>query len=182
MARELGENYEEDLLIDKYNLDEEAKDQPRRYYYYSKMLAEKKKERAQLKRKLSVVKVKVAKDIRENFEKYGYEKKPAIKEVGNEVEHSDEVEVLEQELIQLDYDIGIMDGAVAAFRGRKFQISDMVTLYTANYWSDPNMKGKQMNPEEEREVAAEQRAGLNAGKPKLRLGRIARLRDEQGGD
>jgi len=121
-------DYNTDLEIDKYSLDMECMDQPRKFAKWSELLADAIKEKDTLKAKLSL-------NIRTNPEAYGLGK-TTESGVQSAIE-SDE------EYIQARYNVNVLTGAKDAMEQRRSMIEYLIKLFLSGYWAEPRIPQKE---------------------------------------
>jgi len=168
-------NYKKDLEIDKFNLDEECENQPRKFAKWAEKYIETKKERDKIKQKIKVKRAEVEKNIRYTPEDYGLNGKITEAMVKAEVELHREVQELENELIEKNYEVGILEVAKEAFQDRKKELENEIGLYIGNYWSTPNPKiVESIKKEIEDKTENEQKTKLKKNE------RLKRLKQELG--
>lgn len=132
--------YEKDLFIDESALDVEWLGQPMLMVKYSRELASAEREVARLKEKISVEQAKLDKEIRTNPEKYGlYDIKITEAVVTNAIVTNKEFRKLKDELIDANYEVGMLKGAVDAVKQRKDALQDLVKLHGQQYFAGPTM-------------------------------------------
>jgi len=132
--------YYQDLVIDRFRLEEECVDQPRRFMKWSEDFAEAVFKRDKAKQNLKVVSAQVQQRVRQDPELYG-----VVSGVRGVTEGSIQAaldthhEILEAEdkLIEADKDVQILKAAKESFDDRKRQITNLVHLQLGQYYSDP---------------------------------------------
>lgn len=131
-------NYEQDLHIDDNALDLEWLGQPTLMVKYIQGQASARREVDRLKEKLNVSKAELDREIRLSPDKYGIEK---ITEsvITSTIIIQDEYKKLVKELIDAQYELQMMQGAVAAIDQRKQALENLVKLYGQQYFAGPKM-------------------------------------------
>lgn len=135
----MDQNYEQDLAIDPYCLDEDWLKQSGLFMKYSVMAADAQKRRDQAKEKLDVVKAELDRSIRENpgiNNKYKLEKiTEAV--VTSTILVQPEYKVASDELIEANYELNILQSAVRAFDHKRAALENEVKLWLGSYFSGP---------------------------------------------
>lgn len=132
--------YEKDLYIDESALDVEWLGQPMLMVKYSRELASAEREVARLKEKISVEQARLDKDVRTSPEKYGlYDIKITEAVVNNAIITNKDFQKLKAELIDANYEVGMLKGAVDAVKQRKDALQDLVRLHGQQYFAGPTM-------------------------------------------
>jgi hypothetical protein len=135
--------YDDDLIIDKYNLDSECVDQPRRFMKYGTLYAQAVLERDKIKQRLKIAKAESDEYIRKNFQIMGIEKLTEAV-VGNLIERQPEVQKLVGEYLEAEYRVNILEVAKEAFRDRRNELSNLVQLFHDGYWAAPRISADKM--------------------------------------
>ena len=157
-------NFENDLGIDKYKLDEECVTHSALYYRYSELAANAKNQVGiladDLKLKMGVADI----EIRNRLTKDEIKFTEAV--IRAEVEKNKTIIELREELRQAELNLARLQAGVSAFEHRKSQLDNLVRLYCAGYFSTPMNSGKQRETVNE-QASRDVRAGLNkSGKRK----------------
>jgi len=151
-------NFEKDLSIDKYKLDEECVSHSVFYYRYSEMEADAKNQVSILtdnyKLKMSEVNI----ETRNSFIKKDTKFTEAV--INAEVEKNDTVIEAKEELREAELNLARLQAGVRAFEHRKSQLDNVVRLYCAGYFSVPANSGKSRDTINE-QASKDARAGLN---------------------
>lgn len=132
-------DYEKDLYIEEGSLDVEWLNQPLLMLRYARERAKAEKEVARLKRKLKVTGATTDKDIRTNPNDYKITVKLTEEVVKNAVLCDEEYQELEEELIEANYELSMIEGAVDAIKQRKDALQDLVRLHAAQYFAGPSI-------------------------------------------
>jgi hypothetical protein len=146
--------FEKDLEIDKFSLDAECLDQPRKFMKWSADYADSLAERDRADQKLEVTKAQVEQEVRKNPELYGLDKvtEASIKAA---VTISREVDVAFEEWVEAKHRVGIMMAAREALEQRKNMLENLVKLFLSGYWSDPKVSDgvkREMNKDVDAEI------------------------------
>lgn len=132
----IGElDYQKELSIDKFALDGECMDQPRRYFTYASLWSDAVRERDKAKQDLKIAKAKAVAEIKNNPSVVGLDKWTDVAG-GIAIENHPEVVRTVDALIEAERKEGILFAAVEAFRDRKGMLTSLVQLYLSGYWSD----------------------------------------------
>lgn len=155
--------YENELRIDPGALDVEWLEQPQTFFKYSKKLAYAEKERDRLKEKYEVVRAKADNKIRSQYP----EKKPTETAINTMVIQDSDVIEAQKDLIDQEYEVKLLLGAVRAFDQRKAALENLVRLQAQNYFAAPreprNLTGEYRKHLEEKRTS-EKIAAATAGK------------------
>lgn len=134
---------EEDLRIDKDNLDVECIDQPRRFMKWSIKFAEAMRGRDEAKRNVSITRSNLSLDIRSRPDAYGIAKATEAA-VNDTLEGIDDIKEAEKEVSNAQYVVNIFSAAKEAFDQRKSMLEKIVALYLAGYYSQPKLDTEQV--------------------------------------
>lgn len=140
-------DYEQDIRIDADALDLEWLDQPRLMLRYSKELAKAEREQNRLKEKLAVTEAQLDRDVRLTPGDYipmdpktGTPKfKITEAVVRGCVIQDDDYKEVHEELIQAQFEVKVLKGAVDAIQQRKDALQDLVRLHGQNYFAGPKV-------------------------------------------
>lgn len=137
----MEKEYEKDLEIDKYALDAECMDQPRRFIHWAEALAEASSVRDRMDQSLDVTLAQTEMKVRKDPTAYGLEKvtDASVKAL---VTIDPFVVKAEELLIQAKHRVNILFAAKEAFEQRKSMLENLVKLFLSGYWSDPKIKGE----------------------------------------
>ncbi len=140
-SRMEGKNYERDLEIDKYALDAECMDQPRRFIHWAELLAEATAMKDRSDQALEVTKAQVEQEVRINPEAFGIDKVTEAAIKSHTTTHPKVIKAYE-EWVQAKYQVNILFAAKEALEQRKSMLENLVKLFLSGYWSDPKIKGE----------------------------------------
>ena len=129
-------NYEQDLAVDPHSLDEEWLRQPGLYMKYSEATAEAEKKRNQAKESVDVVKAELDRAIRKDPAKYGIDKVTETA-IASSIFLQPEYKAATDALIQDNYELTILQGAVRAFDHKRAALENEVKLWLGSYFSGP---------------------------------------------
>ena len=158
-TREL--NFDQDLGIDKYRLDQECVTHSQLYYRYSEMTASAKNQVGVLADDLKLRMSEANIEIRNRFTKNEMKFTEAV--ITAEVEKDKTVIKAKEELREAELNLARLQAGVSAFEHRKSQLDNIVKLYCAGYFSVPNGSGKPRESVNE-QVSREARKNLNSKK------------------
>ena len=150
-------NFEQDLSIDKYKLDQECVTHSALYYRYSELVANAKNQVGVLQDNLKLIMGEVNIAIRNKLTKDEIKITEAL--VNAEVEKSQKVSDAREELREAELNLARLQAGVSAFEHRKSQLDNLVKLYCSGYFSTPNTSGKKDSINEQ--VAREAKKNLN---------------------
>ena len=152
-------NFEQDLSIDKYKLDQECVTHSALYYRYSELAAIAKNQVVVLADNLKLVMGEVNISIRNKLAKDEIKITEAL--VNAEVEKNQKVISAREELRETELNLSRLQAGVSAFEHRKSQLDNLVKLYCSGYFSTPTNSGKQRESINE-QVAREIKNNLNS--------------------
>lgn len=136
----MASEYERDLYIDESALDVEWIGQPQLMLKYSREYAKAEREVARMKEKISVKRAKLDKEIRIEPEKFGLSDVKITEAVVNNAIITDkEFQKLTEDLIEANYEVNMLKGAVDAVKQRKDALQDLVKLHGQQYFAGPKM-------------------------------------------
>lgn len=131
----------EDLKIDQFNLENECCEQPLHVVRYGGELAEALFKRDKIKRKIKVIRAQTESDIRSDPGAYGLVKVTEAS-ISSAIELNKDVQEIEDLYLKASYDYNLVMASVEAFRDRKKELENIVHLFLANYYSNPNLDPK----------------------------------------
>lgn len=132
------QNYENDMYIDDSALDVECLDQPAMMMRYTAQLARAEREVSRLKEKQDVIKAGADKHIRAHPEQYGIEKITEAAIQGALV-LEEQVKMVREELIEAEYEVKMLKGAVQATAQRKDMLEALIRLHGQQYFAGPSV-------------------------------------------
>ena len=154
-------NFDQDLSINKYRLDQECVTHSQLYYRYSEMAANAKNQVGVLADDLKLRMSEANIEIRNRFTKNEIKFTEAV--ITAEVEKDKTVIRAKEELREAELNLARLQAGVSAFEHRKSQLDNIVRLYCAGYFSVPNGSGKSRESINE-QVGREVRKNLNGKK------------------
>jgi hypothetical protein len=146
-------DFEKDLSINKFRLDEECLSHSSIYFRYAEAAAKAKTRAAKAKDNLELVKAERYDEIKTEFEKKGL--KTTIPMMDKAVLSDSEVIEATNKLRKAEDISAKLDVAVKAFEHRKSELDNLVKLYCAGYYSMPNANEtskKDVNEQTAREI------------------------------
>jgi len=135
----MGE-YLQDLQIDRFRLEEECVDQPRRFMKWSEEFAEAIFKRDKAKQNLKIVSAQTQQKVRMDPEQHGCVAgargvtEGSIQAV---LDTHPEILAAEDKLLEAEKNLQILKAAKEAFDDRKRQLTNLVHLILGQYYSDP---------------------------------------------
>lgn len=161
-------DYSKDREIDKYNLDFECMDQPRRFSRWGELKVEAETQRDYAKQRLGVIRAKVLMEVQEEFASGKRPGKGTESMVKAVVDLDLRVQGAEQELIEAVRQVGLLGVAKESFHDRKKELENLVQLWLSSYWADPKIPQKREWKPMDLEEARQQ----NALDQNMRLGEL----------
>ena len=132
------DDFQKDLSIDKYKLDEECLSHSSRYAYYSEAQAVAKSNVSKAKDKLELVQAERELAIRKEFDDSKTKVTEAL--IKSALIMDKDVVQAKAELREAEEIFGRLSVAVQAFEHRKAELDNLVKLYCAGYYSTPSAK------------------------------------------
>lgn len=139
MSNEQVLNYEEDMTLDRHQLDFEWNRQPTLYLKYSVLYADLASYRDEAKEKLQRVDASIDLDIRSNWESFGFETKPTEAAIKSTIIQDATHIKASDEYIMAVREVNIAQGAKVALDHKKSALEKLSTLYLSGYWADPRI-------------------------------------------
>jgi hypothetical protein len=161
MKKDTELNFEKDLSIDKYKLDDECLSHPVLYYRYSEMAANAKNQAGVLADTLKLRMGEANIEIRNRFTKKEIKFTEAV--INAEVEKDSAVIEAREELREAELNLARLQAGVSAFEHRKSQLDNIVRLYCAGYFSTPSSSGRPRESINE-QAARDAKRSLNSKK------------------
>jgi len=154
-----------DFAIDEYNLDKECARQSNLYRKYAEAAADARKRYDEGKQAESVTRADVELQVRKDPDSFGVAKvtEGVIKSV---VDADERIGKAVAEVIDARHDMDVMQAAVGALDHKKKALGDMVSLFLADYYSEPRTRSGDREAEEEfenRRMRKDQRRKRDAG-------------------
>lgn len=139
----MSEDYKQDILLDKHNLDQNAIDQARLGLDWGEQWALAVRDRDQAKRKLEVTEEQCDKEIREFPHRYGWTsttKEPTETFIKAKIPtHPDFVKASE-EMIEAEYQVNLLSIIKTAFTQRASMLRVLADLYGGGYFSSRTLE------------------------------------------
>jgi hypothetical protein len=156
-------DFEKDIEINKFKLDQECATHAGLYLYYSELAAEAANNVNVLDDNLKAVMGTANIEIRNKFTKAEMKFTEAV--IASEVERSEKVITARESLRDAQYSLAKIRAGVSAFDHRKSQLDNLVRLYCAGYYSVPTAGGNARETVND-EVSRAARGALNKGRPR----------------
>jgi len=136
---EKNRSYLEEVIIDKYDLDNEWLNQAEKFIHWGEQEAQAEYEKDRIKEKVDLTRAELSTSIREEPKKYGLEKvtEAAINEI---ILQSKKFQDINGEYIEAVKTAKILTIAKKGFEQRKTALEELVKLYLNGYWADPRSK------------------------------------------
>jgi len=141
-------DFENDVKINKFELDVEWEKQPALFEKYARASAEATAERDRVKQKKDVVVAEQRLKILSFYNEQGA-KKPTENAIDAEIITNPLCQETAEELINANENVALTDAAKWAIQQKRDALENMVKLFLAGYWSDPKI------PKEAKEQADE---------------------------
>jgi len=142
MASEYKNEYEKDLSIDKYKLDEELLLNPEVVMKWVERYADAAEEKINAKEEINIVKAELDERIRNDWEKYGFDKRPTETAIANKIIMQSEYREVNVRYSRAIRNMVLLEGAKDEFCARRNRIDKLIDLYMAGYWADKPLKSK----------------------------------------
>lgn len=133
------DDFQKDLSINKYKLDEECLSHSSRYAYYAEAQAVAKGDVSAAKDKLELVESEVNLKIRKKFADEGQKVTESI--VASALAMDEDVIAAKGKLREAELIYSRLSVAVAAMETRRSELDNLVKLYCAGYFSTPSAGG-----------------------------------------
>jgi len=148
-------DFETDLRINKFRLDEEWLAQPGLFMRYAQKQAEASKELDAEKHSLEVTKAQVDRAIRMDPEEYNIDGKVTERQVEAVVLQDSDYQSAMEIYNDAKYNLGLLTSAVRAFDQRKSALENLVRLHGQSYFAEPRSpKGGEDIGDDAREQAS----------------------------
>jgi hypothetical protein len=151
MSTDVDRTFEEDVKINKYELELCAEEQPSFMHYWSDQEADAKKEKSEA--------IKFVKELRAEKTLYYFTNpksgiKPTVDNVKAMIESDDEVKKAEQNVIDLTHKADKASNKVTALEHRKSELNNLTQLWVKRYYSES--EGKRTVTDEKADDARKQ--------------------------
>lgn len=137
------DDFQKDLSINKYKLDEECLSHSSRYAYYAEAQAVAKSNVSKAKDKLELVESESNLKIRKKFAEEGQKVTESV--IACTLAMDSDVIQAKKELREAEEIFGRLSVAVSAMDARKSELDNLVKLYCAGYFSTPSANGAKNN-------------------------------------
>ena len=152
-------DFENDLKINKYKLDEECLSHASLYFRYAEASVDAKKNLSKVKDELELVKSTRNLELREELTSKGLKVTEAL--VNSALLKDEAVIEATENVRKAEYVFGKISVAVEAMESRKSELDNLVKLYCSGYFSSPSgVKKSDVNEQASKEV----RKNLNRNK------------------
>lgn len=170
-------NFEQDVRIDKYNLDSELENHSDVLYHYDEELSDEKQVLANLELELSVLEAETAYKIRNGSYK-GYDGKVTEGVVKELIEKDKDVVALRRRIIEQKRVVNRTASAAESMRQRRYMLQKLVDLYIYEYYNKVKENGSRPNMAGGRNVEDDQIAGLAQAQTSRRRRRVETENDD----
>jgi hypothetical protein len=136
MAKTIGEDFTEDIKVNRFKLEEENEIQPALYDHYSREYAEAKRLKDEEDDRLRFIVAKTSLRIRSSAEG-----KTTEAMLSSLVETDDGVQEQKEALRKANARLYTLQGAMDALDSRKYALGNLTTLYSKNYYQGKVMGG-----------------------------------------
>lgn len=157
----MSRNYDEDLKIDKDQLEIEWEKQPMIYFYWAQKEAEALEARDRANQKMNIVQAEMDAKVRSNPGDYGLNDKPTETAIKNIVTNSKEYRLVENDVIEKNKTVRVLQAAVIAFDHKKRALTKLVDLWLGSYWASNGGAPKEMKEDINKRKGEEMRQVLN---------------------
>ena len=137
------DDFQKDLSINKYKLDEECLSHSSRYAYYSEAQVVAKTNVSRAKDKLELVESESNLKIRKKFADEGQKVTESV--IACTLAMDSDVIQAKKELREAEEIYGRLSVAVSAMETRRSELDNLVKLYCAGYFSTPSANGAKSN-------------------------------------
>jgi len=151
----MDHNFEDDVRINRFQLDTECEVQASRYHYWAELLAEAKARVNRLDNRLKAVMAEAELDLRKTAEMNGA--KTTESGIKAQLEVQEEVRAARKSLADAWATQYHLEAGVKALEHRRTELSNLVELYCKAYYSAPEGQ----RPNADTEAAQGIRKGLN---------------------
>ncbi len=153
-------DYEKDLSINKYRLDEECLTHSSTYFRYMEASVQAKSRISKLQNKLAMIEAEENLAIRKSYQESGAKFTEAV--IASELTTNSRVIECKRRLQEAQEVYSTMQVAVSAMEARKSELDNLVKLYVAGYFSTTD--GAKAKTSADEQVSKDIRKNLNKGK------------------
>lgn len=160
-------NFEQDVKIDKYNLDSELQNHSDVLYYYDEVVSEEKRILSNMELELSVLEAETAYKIRNGS--YGFDGKVTEGVVKELIEKDKDVVALRKKIIEQKRIVSRTASAAESMRQRRYMLQKLVDLYIYEYYNSVKENGSRPSMAGGRNVEDDQIEGLASRRRRRRV-------------
>jgi len=131
--------YQEDLAIDKYHLENEWDEQALLFMKWAERHVEALHIRDSLKDKMDLVKAQIDMNIRSEPVKFGFDKKPTEAAISNCIIEDVEYQKISAEYLQAKKDVNILQAVKEAMEHKKKALEAETSLWIGGFYSNPKI-------------------------------------------
>jgi hypothetical protein len=154
-------DYNDDLAIDKNQLEIEWEKQAAIYFYWAEKEAEALEAKDRANQRLNIVQAEMDAKIRSNPSAYGLPEKTTETAIKNILANSKEYLEAENNVIEKNKTARVLAAAVKAFDHKKTGLSKLSELWLGGYWSTAGGAPREMKENINQRKGEELRQGLN---------------------
>jgi hypothetical protein len=140
----MSRNYDEDLRIDRDQLEIEWEKQPMIYFYWAQKEAEALEAKDRASQKLNIVQAEMDAKIRSNPSAYNLPEKTTETAIKYTLINTEQYLEAQNDLIEKNKTVRILSAAVKAFDHKKTGLSKLSELWLGGYWSTAGGAPKEM--------------------------------------
>lgn len=155
-------DFENDLKIDKYALDEEWEKQAALFMSYCEAYAEAVYDRDRIKEQLEIERAKVGQEIQDDPESFGLAK-VTIDALNKTINKDQRIIDKQQELHEANKNVNLLSGGKEAMNHKKKAIEMLVELLIQGYFAEPKVK-KEAKEQSSKKKSEEIRESLEDNK------------------
>jgi hypothetical protein len=157
----MSRNYDEDLRIDRDQLEIEWEKQPMIYFYWAQKEAEALEAKDRASQKLNIVQAEMDAKIRSNPSAYNLPEKTTETAIKYTLINTEQYLEAQNDLIEKNKTVRILSAAVKAFDHKKTGLSKLSELWLGGYWSTAGGAPREMKENINQRKGEELRQGLN---------------------
>jgi len=132
--------YSQDLRTSLENLDQHWLEQPGHFMKWGERWANAVATKDRAKENLEVLKAEIDKEIRKDWDKFGFDSKPTEPAIKSAIILEPRYKQASDEHIDAMEQVNIMAVAKSAFEHRKKQLDNLTSLYLAGFFSKPKLQ------------------------------------------
>lgn len=145
-------NFRDDIKIDPLNLDMALETHPTLLFEYSEGLQDALRDLKKAELELSVLENETAIKIRSGNYERAKDQKLTEKAVGEYLGTDENIIAKQKEVLNLKYEVGVLQAGVDAFQHRKYSLTKMVDLWLSGYHGDVKVSGEEFNKHKQRKA------------------------------